>query len=271
MHRRSIGIKYVTIIMLLLITVLVGCSSNTVTYRYKNSDNGSGVSISKSVYGDNELKLYIKGLSDKPSVCAFDDEFNRLTDNFDVTYKNNILTIKGSDTNKISGLDIEETWSRFYIRYLDSDEYALMYEVEASEIGWVMYGDKEKYYTADELAKQQAQIDAANAEQEENFELLKGMWICNNDPNLYLEFYESPDGNRKFEWNEVDELGEYVTSGISIAVINIYATKFCVVLEVVDDPYYGYCSRYEMSEDKTKIIEKVYNDDDNIYVKVLTD
>ncbi|MDO4189659.1 MAG: C1 family peptidase [Lachnospiraceae bacterium] len=267
-HAKKYRILQAVVITMLIVITFIGCAQNSITYKYNNSDDGSGISISKSVYTDNELRLYIKGLSDdEPKVCAYDSKFKVITEDFTTEYKNNVLSIKGSNASRISGLYIEGKWNRYHIRYLDSDEYALMYEVEATEIGWELCGDKEKYYTSGELADQQAKKDEALAIQEENFNLLEGVWRCQNDPSLYMEFYKDSDGKKKMEWCEKNVYGENETMGMRIAVIDIVKHDKGISLDIKDDPYYGMMLSYAMSEDKTEIIEYKYNAEDNVYVK----
>lgn len=256
------------LIMVLGTVLLAGCAKNVTTYTYHHGNDGSGVSISKAEYREDLLTLHVKGLYEIDQIVAYDADFNALSDDFTYQYKKNLLTIKGPDAEKISGLYIGGAWLRLHIRYLDSSDYALLYEVDATEIGWMLQGDKEKYYTAEELKEQQDKIDKENAIQEENFNLLEGRWVCTVDPNLYIDFYKNAEGEKHVEWTYKHSDGEYISNGIYIAEITIsegYKGRYR--LEIVDDPYYGYQIRYEMSEDLTEIIDGQFEADDLIFMK----
>jgi len=247
--------------------LLSGCGKNGVTYKYVNQDKSAGIVINKSVYLEDELKLYVKAddnnLEGDFNITFYDSEFNAIDEEFTSEYRHGVLSIKGKNINKISGLYIDGR-IRYHLRYLDSNEYAILYEHDVTEIGWETYGDTDKYYTSEELAKQQAAVDEARAIQEENFRTLEGTWKCDRDPSLYIRFYEE-DGQRLLEWNrEIDE-GEYYLDSMGIAVINICDSYLGKQIEICDDPYWGMMMRFYASDDLTQIIDG-YSDED-VYFK----
>jgi len=245
-----------------VVFTLVGCSTGT-TYKYSNQDTTAPIVISKAVYTDNELKLYIKGQIGDCDVTAFDRDFKVIDEDFTTSYSGGVFSIKGEHAGLISGLYMDG-YCRYHMRYLDSDEYAILYEYDVTEIGWETYGDTEKYYTEEELASQQAKNDEETALQKANYELIEGTWICERDSSVYIKIYESEYG-KKIEWNMGSD-GDYYLNDMYIAVIYIndsYLGKEVVLLE---DEYWGNSMRFYMSEDMTQIMDP-YNDGYDIYIK----
>lgn len=259
--------KFAVLVAIILSFALIGCADDSTTYVYKNQDELMGMLITKAVYKDDELRLYIDDLKGDYSITAFDTQFNVIQSDFDTKYSRGVYTIKGTDAGKISGLYMDGT-VRYHLRYLDSQEYAILCETEATEIGWMTSGDEEKYYTYGERMEQKVKRDKAAAIQEENFSRIEGFWQCENDPNMYIKIYRDSEDCKYMEWKRTDKAGDYYVDQMSIAVVNAQDNGDEWSVELLDNPYWGRNESFAMSLDETKIIDHHFKEEDDIYNKV---
>ena len=159
------------------------------TYTYDNKKEITGLTLTKSVYSDGKLQLYMPDLKENFDLTCYDADLQKMDEDFSTDYKNGIYTIKGEAAERVSGIVLRGSYDHFYIRYLDSPQYAILWEHEATDIGWVTDDDKEKYYTQDELDQQKAAAQQKIQEQEQIFSQFEGTWICTEDESICLEFY----------------------------------------------------------------------------------
>ena len=141
--------KLIIMICICALIFLSGCSEKKITYTYDNKKEITALALTKSVYSDGKLQVYISDLEGDFDLTYYDADFQKIDEDFSTDYKNGIYTIKGEAAERISGIVLRGSYDHFYIRYLDSPQYAILWEHEATDIGWVTDGDKEKYYTQD--------------------------------------------------------------------------------------------------------------------------
>lgn len=131
-------------------------------------------------------------------------------------------------------------------------------------------GDKEKYYTQDELYQQKAEVEKRNNEQQEIFSQFEGIWNNTEDEASYMESYLDDNGDRKLTWNHSDGQGGYRKEEINVDEINIIEGLFGPELEILDGINWG--CRYTF--DLPYIYEKIedirqYCESDNISVSLI--
>ena len=146
--------KLIIMVCICALIFLSGCSEKKMTYAYDNEKEITALALTKSVYSDGKLQVYIPDLKGDFDLTCYDADFQKIDEDFSTDYKNGIYTIKGEAAERISGIVLRGSYDHFYIRYLDSSQYAILWEHEATDIGWVTDGDKEKYYTQDEVDQQ---------------------------------------------------------------------------------------------------------------------
>ena len=248
--------KVIIIVCICVLILLSGCSEKKTTYTYDNKKEITGLTLTKSVYSDGKLQLYMPDLKENFDLTCYDAGFQKMDEDFSIDYKNDIYTIEGEAAERVSGIVLRGSYDHFYIRYLDSPQYAILWEHEATDIGWVTDGDKEKYYTQDELDQQKAAAQKKIQEQEQIFSQFEGIWICTEDESNYLEFYLDENGHRKLAWNHSDGQGGYSKEEINVDAINIIDGLFGPELDILDGIGWGCQYRFDLSEDMTMIINR---------------
>lgn len=248
--------KVIIIVCICVLILLSGCSEKKTTYTYDNKKEITGLTLTKSVYSDGKLQLYMPDLKENFDLTCYDADLQKMDEDFSTDYKNGIYTIEGEAAERVSGIVLRGSYDHFYIRYLDSSQYAILWEHEATDIGWVTDGDKEKYYTQDELDQQKAAAQQKIQEQEQIFSQFEGIWICTEDESNYLEFYLDENGHRKLAWNHSDGQGGYSKEEINVDAINIIDGLFGPELDILDGIGWGCQYRFDLSEDMTMIINR---------------
>ncbi|MCQ2466207.1 MAG: hypothetical protein MJ166_01680 [Clostridia bacterium] len=164
------------------------------------------------------------------SCSCYDMNFDAV---YDVSYEveGDNLIITSDDASNITGISLDSDYSRFEIRYLNSDEYAFMYFTWADDIGYILSGgDRDKYYTKEEIYEMdQKKLDAIR-KQEETFLYFEGEWISEDDGLVNLSFYIDDNGNKRIRCYAND---------LIIGSINLYERNDYEDLCVCDDPSWG--------------------------------
>ena len=248
--------KVIIIVCICVLILLSGCSEKKTTYTYDNKKEITGLTLTKSVYSDGKLQLYMPDLKENFDLTCYDADLQKMDEDFSTDYKNGIYTIEGAAAERVSGIVLRGSYDHFYIRYLNSPQYAILWEHEATDIGWVTDGDKEKYYTQDELDQQEAAAQKKIQEQEQIFSQFEGIWICTEDELNYLEFYLDENGHRKLTWNHSDGQGGHSKEEINVDAINIIDGLFGPELDILDGIGWGCQYRFDLSEDMTMIINR---------------
>ncbi len=105
----------------------------------------------------------------------------QIKEGLDYSFKKGVLVIIGKNATKVSGLMIEESDDIYYcVRYLDSKQFAALAYPFMYDVGYGEEGDREAYYTEEELARQAARKAAREAERKSNLEAaysyIEGNW-----------------------------------------------------------------------------------------------
>jgi len=229
------------------------------TYKYDNSSVMQEVKITKSVYSDGQLKIYISDLGDNLSVVCFDGNFQCLDGNFDFEYKKGKLIIKGEEAEKISGLNIKSSsYQEIKIRYLDSNQYAILVNYFVDDLGIETYGDLDAYYSEEEKAAQQAAKDERQREQDENYTAVEGYWESVEDNGEYVYIFTDENGARWLRqamfYNDQLSIDDTYVHTINISEICIPDYYAYYRLEILDSDGWGCCYQFDLNQDMTAIV-----------------
>lgn len=164
----------------IVLTACTGTKDETV-YRYKDTEILSDeFYVDKTVYAPGVMKLYYRGDDPDPKdVYCYGSDFVQFDEDYTYTFKKGVLTIEADFAQKISGLTIDDAYNGriLHLRYLDTGQFAWLTEELWLDDGWVETGDKESYYSAEELAAQKEEMQAKQEESAELYDLLEGTWV----------------------------------------------------------------------------------------------
>lgn len=214
MNKKIIGIILVFTCML----VLIGCSQKTDggeaakekerVYQYNTPDIVDGLTITKSVYKGDTLSIYHNGTipDDAKVYLAADENAERL----ECVIDDDVMVITYDDIEEVTAITISCYGGdrEYKIRYLDSEQYAVLSYIFAPDAGLEPAGgDPNLYYTEEELEERAREEEIAGLQAEEKshntemyFELFEGVWVDENTGNT-IEFYRNPAGAT---WLKVD-------------------------------------------------------------------
>ncbi|MGN0325829.1 MAG: hypothetical protein ACI4DW_05935 [Lachnospiraceae bacterium] len=247
--------------LFLLVVLLTGCGlvgevpgedaeeSEEVEYVYDDADVIDSVSIEKSVYDENRLKIYMSGAFTPDYIMCYDEDFDLIDCEWEYNYLNGKMVIKGEEAEKISGIFFADSYMQYYIRYLDSDQYAIFSLCFADDAGWLeCEGDATLYYTQEELDAQRESAEEAQRKIEETFAEFEGMWVSDEDPGAYVRFYYEDD-LRCMEIRRLADDGEYDSEYHSVDDIFVSEGYDGEVLTILDAPSWGLRIEYNLAAD----------------------
>ena len=172
----------------------------SVEFVYKKPDSSFDFFLKKTIYKKNNLVVYFKGDNNlngkKAYVKCFDKEGEEIK-RFNASIKNNKILIKTSDPARVSGIYVypEENYDYYYkIRYLDSDDYAILQSMFVYDLGWEDLGDTDKYLFDSEKKEIKENAQKAAQNEREAFEMIKGKWINQDDPDKTIDIFENDNG-----------------------------------------------------------------------------
>ncbi|MBE5945174.1 MAG: hypothetical protein E7258_09715 [Lachnospiraceae bacterium] len=234
------------------------------TYTY-NHEEILEISIEKTmIYSD---KLVIEFSEDSlygaEEVVCYDDDFN-IMDDIDCSVAKDKITIHTECASQISGLYIRVNFDKeINVRYLDSDNYAMIVYIWADDIGMMPNGDLDTYYTEKEKrerAEREAELEAAEAEA---FSLIEGIWE-NDEKTLRLEIMYV-DENRVIKVYEEEGVNSGLPAEIPIDGIDVNEESEPVEVIVYDNVSWGAAYCFYLYNDN---IELKYYDSDIVLKKI---
>ena len=87
--------KLIIMVCICALIFLSGCSEKKMTYAYDNEKEITALALTKSVYSDGKLQVYIPDLKGDFDLTCYDADFQKIDEDFSTDYKNGIYTIKG--------------------------------------------------------------------------------------------------------------------------------------------------------------------------------
>lgn len=173
-------------------------------YIYKNEEDEQ-FRLKEAIYSENKLVLKLKTewKYDINRMQYYDAEFNEIKSGMEFSYSSGMLTIKGNDAEKISGLTIYfegDEVSYVRLRYLDSDRYAVLKYLWATDVGPTTFDDDDLFLTQAEKDMYAQKKKEEEERQNALYEKYCGEWYSKEDPELYFKMYVNDRGIRCIEY-----------------------------------------------------------------------
>lgn len=230
---------------MLLLSACSALDKGTV-YEYDEPELVSGLVLTRAVYKDDTLTLYHDGTIDDD--CRLYSEYYA----FEYEIDDDCIVITYDDIDEVTSFSIERSQHyRYNLRYLNSDQYAVLAYEYATEVGWSLRdGDPDSYYTEVELevqarnqAERQAAFDASWAIVEGYYEAQDGR---------YIEFFIDDNGIPQLcENNHNKRVFSFGSNGSSW------------VANCSDDPY-DYTFYFELAADASYMIVTDYSNGEDV-------
>lgn len=207
MKKAVIALPGCLVLGVAIIVTLLGINKinrNVLIYKYDNSKSGVGITIDRSEYSDDKLVIYGSGFDAYMEVSAcYDNRLNSIDETYDYNVSNKKITISIENAKRISGIYMQAGDLEYRIRYLDTNQYAMIWSEFVCDVGYEEKGNIEAYYTRQELAAKQTALNVANKKLADNFSIIEGNWesqkaflsFRKEDENFY--FMESTIGNHE--------------------------------------------------------------------------
>ena len=265
--------------LLMFVFLLTGCGlvsskpetdadekeTDEIVYVYEDADVLDSVSVEKSVFEEECLKIYITGIEEPTFLNCYDKDFEIIDNEWEFRYRAGKLIIRGEDAEDIRGVSFGDGYMQYYIRYLDSKELAMFSLSFADDIGWMPCEESEKqYYTQEEVEQQQQGLNQKEQQLAETFAEFEGLWVSQDDSNIYIRFYYEED-HRCMDMQNMGADGEYYYEYHSVDEISVDEGYDCEILTIIDSPSWGMLLDYELSEDHNSFSEDFENS--TIYVR----
>ncbi len=262
---------YLISLLILVAMSLTACGelgTKKKTYKYEEKTVYNNTEITKTVYYENGVKIYYKSdrISSETEFIFYDEEFNKIEEGIEYKLEDEFILVTGANATKVSGMYIEFGYADIYkVRYLDSEQFASLAIVPATDIEYVTEGDKEAYYTQEELDEQQARIDAKEALILEALGLVEGKWKT-EDGAKELHFFKEQAEEKEYSYIRVIE--EVEGSDTPITYSNcIYQAEItyeegdtgsCIVFYYIDGALQGMTSITFFSDDEIEHNGDIY-------------
>lgn len=249
-------------VLIVMICVLTACGRDVITYTYENEEV-LGVKIKETeVYPD---KLVIKFAKDSFSeverVECYGADFSVIEEHPEFSFRRNTLTIETQNASLISGLYVEEN-EGFYVkvRYLDSDEYAMLVYAEYDDAGLLASGDKDDYYTQEEKDEQEARKIALTEKENASYEKLLGTWV-NESETVCIKFFPDVDSvEKRFTVYELTGNEWVERENVYVSAVTEEETFDSIEITLYDNPSWGCAYYFYICNDNTGM-ECSYSDE----------
>lgn len=247
--------KRLLMLLVFMSCVATGCSNRPVeTYKYKNNEDILDVSVLKTeVYEDKMMVYFSKdALPKAEGVISYTDDFSVLNKQEEFQAADDILTIYSTEAKNISGLKVTIDNMKYYnIRYLDSEEYAMLLYTWADDYGMMPNGDEDAYYSEEEKQEKKRRQEEALKAKEEAFSLITGVWV---DEEETVRIVIKKDGEQM--WTEVyqKDVSEW-TFKEGISAYSVWSEEDGKSIKVYIEEARGYSMLYEfvLNNDKTEM------------------
>lgn len=246
-YMRRIKLISVCLIAVCLGMFLGGCAfdNNKTEFKYENPEIVEGFILYKSVYEENKLTLYFdSNLYENYRVYS--------TSEIDCEKKSDRVIITADDVSTITSLAIEDSEHRYELRYLNTNQYAVLAYSMAYDYGWLHYGGrKEDFYTQEELDEQRRQEEEREALFDANWAILEGCYEADN--GNHIDFFVDSGYRTMRE-------GEYLFTVTSIIIedtgeIHVECdagwAEYMLTCTMADDASYIVAYDYDLKEDVT--------------------
>ena len=149
------------VFILILFGVFLFTNKGKTTYKYNldKINHCKEIYITKTEYYKNKVKIYFNCSIENINIYCPDDT------SLDVKKSIRNITIYTDNPEKITSINADTDWMETSFRYLDTDEYAMIWHYWADDLGWTEYkGNTSKFYTEEEKRKQQEELEKKELE-----------------------------------------------------------------------------------------------------------
>ena len=80
-------LKAFALFWICILFLFVGCDEKKMTYSYENQKEVTALTLTKSVYSDGKLQLYIPDLKGDFSLTCYDADLQKMEEDFQAAYK----------------------------------------------------------------------------------------------------------------------------------------------------------------------------------------
>ncbi len=217
-------------------------------YKYDNPELIPGLVLTSAVYKEDTLTIYHDGTIDED--CLLYSEYY----DFDYEIDDECIVITYVNIEEVTSFSIEHKQHyKYNLRYLNSNQYAVLAYEFATEIGWnYIGGDPDSYYTEIELEQQARNQAERQAAFDASWAIVEGYYESQN--GSHIEFYIDDNGTPLLsENNHNKRVFSFGSSGSSW------------VANCLDDPY-DYTFYFELADDASYIVV-TENGEDVIYYR----
>lgn len=209
--------KYVLCFGMLILSLglFSACGKQITAYTYEN-EVVLGIKIEKAeVYADKFVIIFAEdSLSGVKKTECYGADLSVIEEEPQFSWKKGVLTIKTDHADRISGIKVWDSNRDvyFYVRYMDSDSYAMLVYSWADDVGYMVNGDEDAYYTQEEKEAQNKSAESRAEAEAFTYSKLLGVWVNeggdtrivfdHNDDGRYFSVYELAGD----EWHELETM-----------------------------------------------------------------
>ncbi|MBE5894207.1 MAG: hypothetical protein E7285_00900 [Lachnospiraceae bacterium] len=244
--------------------LFTACGKAQETYQYEDPQEVFEISIDWTKVYEDRVEVQLSDddclgydFSDAEKLICYNADFEVIEEDADFDMEDEVLIIYSDAPEEISGLRIDlSTDLYFCVRYLDSDNYAMLGYSWADDVGMLSSGDEEAYYTEEEKEAQAREEEERIAEYNRIYQMLEGVWE-DEEGTCRIEVWESgPEENyKRYITLYRMEDGEWVQDMIMYAkTLWAWDTENGVSVEVTEGSYgyrMGFDLYYDMDDDLT--------------------
>lgn len=237
-------------ILIMSLALFSACGYKMTTHEYEN-EAILGIEIEKTeAYLDKLVITFAEdSVSDieKVEIEYYDSTSSLVEETPEFSFNNDVLTIETNYADVISEMRI---WEKdrdvyFHIRYIYSESYAMLVYSWTDDVGYMVNGDKDAYYTQEEKDEQNELAEIQAEAEAFAFSSIQGEWMNENetvriliDYNEEYERYFSVCKLENSEWIEYDSMfiGEISPHGDdAMALYDNSSFGRRVIVELEDD------------------------------------
>lgn len=237
-------------ILIMSFLFFTACRNKMTTYTYEN-EAILDIKIEKAeAYIDKLVVTFAEGsLSGVKKAECYGSDFAVIEEEPEFTFKNDVLTIETDNADMISGMKVWDSDRDlyFYVRYMDSDSYAMLVYSWADDVGYMVNGDEDAYYTQEEKDEQKELAEIQAEAEAYAYSKLRGEWI-NESEDTRIIFDSNSDYGRNFSVCKLEN-GEWIEhDSMSIGEISPHGND---TMALFDNPSFGRQVIVEIEDDNT--------------------
>ena len=232
------------------LVLFTACGNKMTTFTYEN-EAILDIKIEKSVaYIDKLVVTFAEdSISGVKKAECYSSDFTVIEEEPEFSFKNDVLTIETDNADMISGMKVWDSDRDlyFYVRYMDSDSYAMLVYSWADDVGYMVNGDEDAYYTQEEKEKQNELAEIQAEAEASAFNSILGEWMNKNETVRILIDYNE-EYERCFSVCKLEN-GEWIEyDSMLIGEISPHGND---TMALYDNPSFGRQVIVELEDDNT--------------------